>query len=177
MAPGIAGLTITGANASDFTGIADACSGSVGAGGNCTFDVTFTPSVALAEAAALSITDNAIGSPQSAKLMGSGSPHVILSCKASPRSGVASYNVCRGTTSGGQSTTPLNSTPINGTSYVDASYVDASATARMTCYYVVTSEGSNGVQSAPLNQTEPSCQLFNVIAFHSQIFSSPPLPG
>jgi fibronectin type 3 domain-containing protein len=61
------------------------------------------------------------------------------------------YNVYRGTSSGGEGSTPLNSTPINGTSYVDTN-----VTAGMTYYYVVTSVGSNGVQSAPSNETEAS---------------------
>jgi hypothetical protein len=145
----ISGLTITGANAGDFAGIADTCGSSLAAGGKCTIGVTFTPSVAAAEAATLSITDNASGSPQMATLTGTGSPDVILSWGVSPSSGIVGYNVYRGTTSGGESSTPLNSTPINGTSYVDTN-----VTAGMTYYYVVTSVGSNGAQSAPSNETE-----------------------
>jgi titin len=74
---------------------------------------------------------------------------VILSWAASTSSGVVGYNVFRGTTSGGESTTPLNSTPINGTSYVDVN-----VTAGTAYYYVVTSVGSDGMQSAPSNETE-----------------------
>jgi fibronectin type 3 domain-containing protein len=58
------------------------------------------------------------------------------------------YNVYRGTASGGESSIPLNSTPINGTSYVDATVTPSTA-----YYYVVTAVGSNGVQSAPSNET------------------------
>jgi hypothetical protein len=145
----ISGLTITGPNAGDFAGIADTCGSSLAAGGKCTIGVTFTPSVAAAEAATLSITDNALGSPQTVNLTGTGRSDVILSWGASPSSGIEGYNVYRGTTSGGESSTPLNSTPINGTSYVDTN-----VTAGMTYYYVVTSVGSNGAQSAPSNETE-----------------------
>ena len=58
------------------------------------------------------------------------------------------YNVYRGTTSGGESSTPLNSTPINGTTYTDEN-----VTAGATYYYVVTAVASNDVtQSADSNE-------------------------
>jgi titin len=121
----------------------------VAAGGNCTIGVTFTPSAAGQRVATLSFTDNASGSPQTVSLTGTGSHDVILSWTASSTSGVVGYNVYRGTTSGGESSTPLNAAPINGTGYVDTS-----VTAGMTYYYVVTSVGSNGVQSAPSNEAK-----------------------
>jgi hypothetical protein len=145
----ISGLTITGANSGDFVEVADTCGSVLVGGGNCTIGVAFTPSATGQRTATLSITDNASGSPQTATFTGTGSPDVILSWGASPSSGVVGYNVYRGTTSGGESTTPLNSMPINGTTYADAS-----VTAGMTYYYVVTSVGSNGVQSAPSNEAE-----------------------
>ena len=145
----ITSLAITGANAGDFVAIADTCGSSLAADSNCTIGVTFTPSASGQRTASLTVTDNASGSPQTATLTGTGSPDVILSWGASPSSGVVGYNVYRGTTSGGEGSTPVNSTPINGTTYVDAN-----VTAGTTYYYVVTSVGSNGVQSAPSNETE-----------------------
>jgi hypothetical protein len=145
----ISSLAIGGTNAGDFAEIADTCGSSVAAGGNCMIGVTFTPSAAGQRAAALSITDNAGGSPQSVNLSGTGSPDVILSWTASPTPGVVGYNVYRGTTSGGEGTTPLNSTPVNGTTYADGN-----VTAGTTYYYVVTTVGSDGVQSAPSGETE-----------------------
>ena len=145
----IGGTAITGSNAGDFALIAQTCGSSVAAGRNCTLGVTFTPSATGQRTATLTITDNASGSPQTATFTGTGSPDVILSWSASPSSGVVGYNVYRGATSGGESSTPLNSTPINVTSYVDTN-----VTAGMTYYYVVTAVGSNGVQSAPSNETE-----------------------
>jgi hypothetical protein len=139
---------LTGTNASDFAQT-NTCGSSLATGASCTIEVTFTPSVAAAETATLSITDNASGSPQTVNLTGTGIPDVILSWSASPSSGVEGYNVYRGTTSGGESTTPLNSTPINGTTYVDAG-----VTAGATYYYYVTAVGSDGVQSAPSGETE-----------------------
>jgi hypothetical protein len=139
---------VEGTNTSDFVQT-NTCGNSLAAGANCTIEVTFTASVAAAEAATLSITDNASGSPQTVNLTGTGIQDVILSWGASPSSGVVGYNVYRGTTSGGESSTPLNSTPING-----ASYVDTNVTAGVTYYYYATAVGSDGVQSAPSGETK-----------------------
>jgi len=58
------------------------------------------------------------------------------------------YNVFRGTTSNGESSTALNSTPVNGTAYTDAN-----VTSGATYYYVVTAIASDGVtQSADSNE-------------------------
>jgi len=65
---------------------------------------------------------------------------VILTWTASTTPGVVGYNVYRGTTSGGESTTPLNSSPINGTTYGDEN-----VTAGAMYYYVVMSVASNDV--------------------------------
>jgi hypothetical protein len=144
----ITSIAITGANAGDFVEIADTCGSSVAAGGNCTIGVTFTPSLASNETASITITDNASGSPQTASLSGSGIHDVILSWTASGTSGIVGYNVYRGTTSGGESSAPLNSTPING-----ITYTDASVTAGAKYYYVVTAVGSGEVQSAASVET------------------------
>jgi len=145
----ISGLAIGGANSGDFAEIADTCGSSLEAGSTCTIGVTFTPSGAGQRTAALSVTDNASGSPQTTSFTGTGTPDVILSWSASPTAGVVGYDVYRGTSPGGESSTPLNPTPISGTSYVDEN-----VTAGTTYYYVLTSVGTNGVQSAPSSETE-----------------------
>ena len=107
----------------------------------------FTPSAA-ARVAALTITDNAKGSPHTVSLSGTGSHDVILSWTASATPGLMGYNVYRGTAPGGESSTPLNSTPING-----MSYTDENVTARATYYYVVTAVASDGTtQSTNSNE-------------------------
>jgi trimeric autotransporter adhesin len=72
----ITGITITGANASDFTLStgSGACSTTtaLAAGKSCLIYVVFTPSTAAAEAATLNVADNATGSPQTAALTGTG---------------------------------------------------------------------------------------------------------
>jgi hypothetical protein len=143
----ITSIAFTGANATDFTQV-NTCGAAVAAGGNCTIAILFTPSATGARGASLTITDNASGSPQSVSLSGTGAHDVILTWTASVTSGVAGYNVYRGTTSGGESSTALNSMPINGTNYMDAN-----VTAGASYYYVVTAVASNDVtQSAGSNE-------------------------
>jgi parallel beta-helix repeat protein len=64
-------ISITGLNASDFAQ-SNTCGAAVAAGGTCTINVTFTPSVSGTRFAAVSIADNANGSPQLVSLTGSG---------------------------------------------------------------------------------------------------------
>jgi Ca2+-binding RTX toxin-like protein len=69
----VSGLSLTGANAADFAISSTTClSGAVAAGGNCTINITFTPSAAGTRSASLLIADNAGGSPQSMPLTGTG---------------------------------------------------------------------------------------------------------
>jgi hypothetical protein len=143
----ITSIAFTGTNATDFTQV-DTCGGTVAAGGNCTIAILFTPLASGARGASLTLTDNASGSPQSVSLSGTGTHDVILTWTASVTSGVVGYNVYRGTKSGGESSTPLNSTPINGTTDTDEN-----VTAGASYYYVVTAVASNDVtQSAGSNE-------------------------
>jgi fibronectin type 3 domain-containing protein len=139
----ISSFAVTGTNSSDFVQN-NTCGTSVAAGANCTIVVLFTPSIAGTETAAITISDNATGSPQSVSLSGTGSHDVILSWSASTTSGVTGYNVYRGTASGGESSTPLNSTPISGTTFTDES-----VTAGTEYYYLVTSVTSNDATQSP----------------------------
>ena len=68
-------ISTTGTNAADF-GQTNTCGASVAAGGNCTINVTFTPSTQAAETASLSISDSDPTSPQSVPLTGTGTAPV-----------------------------------------------------------------------------------------------------
>jgi hypothetical protein len=154
----IANLALTGTNASDF-GQSNTCGSSLAAGAKCTFVVMFTPSLAGTEAASLSISDNAGGSPQTVSLSGAGTHDVILSWTIS--AGAVGYNVYRGTTSGGESTTPLNSSPEAAVcASTTCTYTDATVVAGTTYYYTVTAVASNGVTqsaaSSEVSATVPS---------------------
>ncbi|MGO8817909.1 MAG: beta strand repeat-containing protein [Terriglobia bacterium] len=139
----LSSLTFAGVDASDFTE-ANTCGSSVAAGGTCTIAVMFTPAAAGSRSAALSINDNAGASPQSVSLSGSGIHDVMLSWAASTTPGILGYYVYRGTTSGGESSTPLNSTPLSS-----SSFTDESVTAGATYYYLVTAVASNDVTQSP----------------------------
>ena len=67
----VTSIAVSGANASDFAETNN-CGSSVAAGANCTISVTFKPAAAGARTAAISVTDNATGSPQSVSLSGTG---------------------------------------------------------------------------------------------------------
>jgi Galactose oxidase, central domain/Cep192 domain 4 len=72
----IASIGIAGANAADFAETSN-CSISLAAGANCAVSVTFKPSLVGTETAALTISDNAAGSPQSVPLTGQGTAPAI----------------------------------------------------------------------------------------------------
>ena len=64
-------IAVTGTNASDFAQT-NTCGSSVTVGGNCTITVTFTPELTTIESAAVTITSDAAGSPQTVGLNGGG---------------------------------------------------------------------------------------------------------
>ncbi len=71
---GSAGLGITGVSVSGDYAETDNCSGNVVApGASCTINVTFTPTSVGTKSGTLTISDNALGSPQTVPLSGSGS--------------------------------------------------------------------------------------------------------
>ncbi len=69
---GSAALTITTIAASGDFSQTNTCGASVAAAGTCTISVTFTPTAAGSRTGAVSVTDNAGGSPQTVALTGTG---------------------------------------------------------------------------------------------------------
>ena len=67
----ISSIGIGGANAGDFAQTTD-CLSTLPANSNCVFNLTFTPKATGSRSAALTITDNAGGSPQTVSLTGTG---------------------------------------------------------------------------------------------------------
>ena len=142
----ITGVGISGSNPGDFAEVADTCGSSVAGGSTCTIAVDFSPSAAGERSATLSITDSGSG-PQVATLTGTGVHDVILSWDASPTNGISGYNIYRGTSPGGESSTPLNSAPINSNTYADEN-----VTPGTTYYYVLKTVNLEGQESAPSNE-------------------------
>jgi hypothetical protein len=64
-------IAITGSNSGDFAQT-NTCGSTVGAGANCAISVTFTPTALGSRSGAITITDNAPGSPQTVSLAGTG---------------------------------------------------------------------------------------------------------
>jgi len=79
----ITGISVTGTNATSF-GQSNNCGASLAAGATCTITVTFTPASAASLSAAISVADNASGSPQSAAVTGTGTPLLIPQAVLSP---------------------------------------------------------------------------------------------
>jgi dienelactone hydrolase len=77
----IAGVAVRGTDADEFSET-NTCGSSVGAGKSCTIRVTFKPSERGSDSAAVSISDNGGGSPQTVSLSGSGCVIVNHRCKA-----------------------------------------------------------------------------------------------
>lgn len=102
----ITSVGVTGTGATSF-GETNNCVGTVLAGKSCTISVTFAPPSAGSFSAAVSVTDNATGSPQSVSLTGVGvTPGFTLSANPGTISLVA------GATTG--NTSAISVTPTNG---------------------------------------------------------------
>src|SRR5206468_1149831 len=99
----ITGIAFTGANPGDF-GQTNNCGSSVAAGGNCTINVTFTPTAAGSRSGTLTVTDNASNSPQTSGVSGTGTAPPSLSPSPVPDFGSQSV----GTTSAAKVVTLSN---------------------------------------------------------------------
>jgi fibronectin type 3 domain-containing protein len=110
-----------------------------------TFTVTFTPSSSGSVSGTVYLTNNSATPSLAIPVSGTGvapaSHEVVFSWSASS-SAVIGYDTYRGTTSGGPYT-KLTSSPISQTSYTDQD-----VTGGDTYYYVVTSIGTDEVESA-----------------------------
>jgi hypothetical protein len=117
-------------------------------GQSATFTVTFTPGASGGTSASLSFASNASNSPTVQTMTGTGtaatSHTVDLSWNAS--ADAVSYNIYRGTVSGGPYTM-INSSPDTTTAYTDSTV--ASGT---TYYYVATAVNSESQESGYSNQ-------------------------
>ena len=154
----IAGITVTGTNASDFTQ-SNTCGSSVAAAANCTISVTFTPVASGSRTASVSITDNAAGSPQSVSLTGTGNNPQPSLTSLSPASGIvgaaAQTLTLNGTNFLASSTVTYNGVGHTAT-FVSSMQltISLSATDQATAgsyAVVVTNPAPGGGASSPLN--------------------------
>ncbi len=101
----ITGATLGGTNSADFAAALNTCSSAVGPGGNCAINVTFTPSIAGAESATLTVEDNGGTDAQTVSLSGTGTAAVGSLSPAS----LSFAGQTVGTTSAAQTLTLTNS--------------------------------------------------------------------
>ena len=114
-------------------------------GQSATLNVTFAPASGGAASGTLTIASNATNSPATVSLSGTGTHSVVLTWSASPTNGVT-YNVFRGTSSGGEGATPVNTSPIT-----TLTFTDTNVTPGTTYYYTVEAVDSGG-SSDPSNE-------------------------
>lgn len=107
--------------------------------------VTFAPTSGGASSGSVSIASNATNSPATVSLSGTGMHSVVLTWDASPTGGVT-YNVYRGTASGGETATPINTAAITTLTLTDTSVKPGT-----TYYYTVRAVDSAG-SSGPSNE-------------------------
>ncbi len=113
---------------------------------NTGFSTTFAPAAVGSFTGNVVFVSNASNSPANESLSGTGIHAVTLSWTAST-SGVAGYNVYRGSISGGPYA-KLNSSLVTGTN----TYPDMTVTGGHTYCYVITAVNSNNNESAYSNQ-------------------------
>jgi len=143
----ISGVTVTGAGFS-ANGISNGTI--LTPGQSATLTVTFAPTTAgTVSGASVSIASNATNSPATIALSGTGTHTVLLQWSPSPTSGVT-YNVFRGTSKGGEGTTPINPSAISGTSYTDTNVSSG------TNYFYTVEAVNSGGSSAASNEAEAS---------------------
>ena len=101
-------LTVSGTAVSgDYAISSNTCSGSIASGGNCTVQVTFTPSVSGTISGALTLSDSAPDSPELVALSGKGTGTVTQTVTFSPTS-LTFTSQSTGTTSAGKKLTLTN---------------------------------------------------------------------
>jgi sugar lactone lactonase YvrE len=155
----ISGVTLGGANASDFAIGTNGCGETLAVSATCTIAVTFTPAAAGSFSATLSVTDNAAGSPQSSALTGTGTVPPDFTITAGPAGqavapgGVAVYSVSV-TSTNGSFTNPvaLTATGLAGgtITFSPASVTPGSSSAQSTMtVQTITQDAKNSRRDWP----------------------------
>jgi hypothetical protein len=156
----ITGVTTGGTGAAAFTE-SDNCTGTIAVNGACTISVSFKPTAVASYAATVSVADNAVGSPQTLTLTGSGAgaSATDLSCTS-----LAFGEVVKLTPSATQSCTLKNAgtaaltitgfsmTGTNATSFAQTNMCGASVAVGASCTITVTATPQAiGLLTATLN--------------------------
>jgi hypothetical protein len=85
--------------------------------------------------------------------LGQGCHYITVSWTPSTSSGVTGYNIYRGTSPGGESSTPLNTRgPVTGSSFIDVK------TVRGTTYYYIIRATNGSSESTPSTEVRASAR-------------------
>ncbi len=158
----ISGITLAGANPTDFGIGSNTCDASLAAGATCSITVAFTPASAGSFSASLSVADNAAGSPQASSLTGTGTapaaPDFTVAATPPPQSVVAGSTATYAVTvvsTGGTFAQAITLTASGLPPAATVSFTPASIT-----------PGGTGAQSTMIVQT---------VAQHAAAGNGPPL--
>jgi hypothetical protein len=162
---GAATLTVSVAISSSYSQTNN-CGSSLAGGASCTISVTFSPATGGTISGAVSITNSETNSPITVALSGTGtsaptvpiglaatsdgSDTIELSWNASTGTTPITYNVYRGTASGGESTTAL-ATNVSATAYTDTSVSPGT-----TYYYKISATNSLGTTGLSSEASAPA---------------------
>jgi hypothetical protein len=148
----IEGISVTGANASDFTQTND-CVAAMAVSAVCTFNVKFTPAATGARSASIMIDDDAPGNPHSIALMGTGQvqPTAALSANtltfAATVSGISSASQMVTVTNNGGTALAITSIAVGGTNpgdFIETTTCGSSLAASANCTITVTFKPTAG---------------------------------
>ncbi|MGD0125825.1 MAG: choice-of-anchor D domain-containing protein [Terriglobia bacterium] len=134
-------ISLSGANMGDF-GETNNCPTSIAPGGKCTITLTFTPSLLAPESATLNVADNALNSPQTVALTGTGMAPVSFSAAT-----LAFWNIGEDSASASQITKLINNQSValrvtslgmSNKDYTETDNCVGSVPARGSCTITVT---------------------------------------
>jgi hypothetical protein len=115
----ISNITFTGTNPGDFSKTTT-CGATVAAQGTCTVTVTFTPAAAGARSASLTFTDDAVSSPQTVTMTGTGTTISLVHFSACPSQNWTGSCTISSTTAGNSLVVGFTSNNGQGTALITA---------------------------------------------------------
>jgi hypothetical protein len=121
------------------------------AGQTLNISISFSPTTPGSSSGSVKVTSNALGSPATITLAGTGvqaSTHTVLLSWSASTSAVSGYNVYRSTTSG------AGYARINGSLVASPTYTDGALQSGTTYYYVTTAVDASGNESANSNEAQ-----------------------
>jgi hypothetical protein len=157
----IASIALGGTNAADYKISSNTCGSTLTAGSKCTIDATFTPSALGSRSAAITITDNACGSPHVIPLTGKGTEITLAPSPANfgtQTVGTTSGPITVTLTNHATTSVKVSSAKITGTNAKDFKITGntcSTVAAGSTCTVTMTfTPSAKGARTADLSVTD-----------------------